>query len=140
MKKMAIVEKNKFELATEDLKPKSIIIKALQIQNNAYKSMLNILKQLEEVKQHNIKLALNLKEYKNKYEQEAVEHKATMKLMHQYYKADKELNFNLYCPFLKKDINLLHCNDSCMFGYCGNGIKCPNRVNAIVNHYIISIA
>lgn len=133
---MGIVERKKNELATLDLSPQSFRITILKNASNELDYLRSELNKLDEVKQHNISLALKLKEWKGKYQQEKLEHNNTRKMMQQYYEADRELNIKLiFCPFLQKEINLVQCQKSVSFGYCTAKHHCVERKEAILNHF-----
>ena len=131
---MAIVEKKEMGIMPVDLSPVSIPIP-------------NILKlkretaSVKEVTDMNIKLAVQLEQFKTKYNQEKEEHKKTRTLMHQYFDADKELNIkHMFCPYLKGEITLVNCNNSCVNGYCGDTRgydECATRINSIIDHFKI---
>jgi len=131
---MAIVEKKETGIVPVDLSPVSI-------------SIPNILKlkretaSVKEVTDMNIGLAVKLEQYKTKYQREKDEHKKTRTLMLQYFDADKELNIkHMFCPYLKGEITLVNCNNSCANGYCGatRGYdECATRINSIIDHFKI---
>ncbi len=131
---MAIVEKKEMGIVPVDLSPISI-------------SIPNILKlkrenaSVKETIEMNVRLAVNLEQFKTKYQQEKEEHKNTRMLMNQYYNADNELNIkHMFCPYLKGEITLVNCNNSCTYGYCGDNRgyeKCTTRINSIIDHFKI---
>ena len=61
--------------------------------------------------------------------------------MHEYFKAETSLNIvGMVCPYLKKEIKLVDCNNSCMHGYCNasyRGYECTTRINHIIQHFKI---
>lgn len=136
---MSIIEKsNKFEIQDKNLNPEIIKVKVIVKAIDELDYLRTELKRLEEVKQQNIKLALKMKEYKDKYQQEKIEHNETRKNMNQYYQAERELNIkDVYCPFLKKEITLLNCQQSVSFGYCNVGYSCHYRISCILKHFNI---
>ncbi len=131
---MAIVEKKEMGIVPVDLSPVSIFIP-------------NILKlkrenaSVKEITEMNIKLAVKLEQFKTKYQQEKEEHTNTRMLMHKYYNSDYELNIkDIFCPYLKTEITLVNCNNSCKYGYCGDSRgygKCTPRINNIIEHFKI---
>lgn len=131
---MAIVEKKETGIVPVDLSPLSIPIPNLLKMKRENAS-------IKEITDMNIKLAVQLEQFKTKYNQEKQEHKNTKQLMHQYYKAETELNIKgLFCPYLKSEITLVHCNNSCAYGYCGDARgyeNCATRINSIIDHFKI---
>ncbi len=131
---MAIVEKKEMGIVPVDLSPISI-------------SIPNILKMkrenasIKEITEMNVKLAVKLEQFKTKYQQEKEEHTNTRLLMNKYYNADDELNIkHMFCPYLKGEITLVNCNNSCAYGYCGDNRgyeKCTTRINSIIDHFKI---
>lgn len=131
---MAIVEKKETGIIPVDLSPLSIpIANILKLKRETTS--------VKEVTEMNIKLAVQLEQFKTKYQQEKDEHKKTRTTMHSYYEADKELNIkHMFCPYLKGEITLVNCNNSCVYGYCGDNRgyeKCTTRINNIIDHFKI---
>jgi len=136
---MSIIEKkDKFDITTEDLKPKSIKLKILQEQHETYKSLLNVAKELKEATDKNVKLALQLSDLRKKYSQIKREYNEVVKKMNKYYIAERDLNIkNIPCPFLNEDITLIQCNQACNFGYCDVKHECRIRIQIILEQYDI---
>lgn len=136
---MSIVEKKNNALATLETSPKIIPLNFLKTQNQAYKSLINVAKELSEIKEKNINLALKLNDVNKKYQQEKTEHRNTKRNLTRYHEENKELVFNLHCPYLNGTIDILQCNDSCNKGYCTPSYQCATRQKEIIIRYKLVI-
>ena len=137
---MSIIEKKVNNLATLDLSPITFNIPTLKEANNELDYLKAQLEEYNKVRENNIKLAMQVKELRDKYVQEKKEHKKTKQLMHKYFQAENTLNIvDMYCPYLKKEITLVDCNHSTLNGYCGEDklATCSTRINNILKHYKI---
>ena len=134
---MSITEKkDNTDLATGDLSPITFTIPTIKDKIDELNYMKDEYEELKTVKEHNIKLALKLKEIKTKYTQEKTEHNNTKKTLRNYYKAERDLNIkNIKCPFLNKEISLTTCEESCSFGYCTYKYNCAERKESIRIHF-----
>ena len=133
-----VVKKHETELANLDLTPKHISLNQTKERNIELDKLKDEILPLQDVRENNIKLALQLKELKLKYIEEKNQHKKTKRMMMEYYHVDRNLNIPLiYCSNLKKEIDLSTCQESCLNGYCIEGYDCNTRITNILNHYKI---
>ena len=136
---MAITTRKKNQLANKDQLPKSIFLEILETRKEAYQSLLNVARELKEVKEHNIKLALRYKELNDKYRQLKKENFNINKTISDYYKAERDLNISLRCPLLNdKEIKLTDCIQSINYNYC-KYYECIEKRDRISQHFRIKI-
>jgi len=138
---MAIVEKKEMGIVPVDLSPAIIPIPIIIDAKNELEYLKEEIAPLQDVNEKNIKLAIKLSELRDKYNEAKIQHKNTTRLMHEYFKAETSLNIvGMFCPYLKKEIKLVNCNDSCLNDYCGDDrgySKCTTRINSILQHFKI---
>jgi len=123
---MSIIEKKKTELLISEP------VKTLDIPEfDGYNYIKTELDKLKKVEDKNIKLALRLKEIRDKYKEIKHQYKMQCSML---VKLNK-LNFTLYCPLLKKNIDFYVCQDACMNKLCPERYDCLKRIEGIKHHF-----
>lgn len=134
---MSIVEKKKGELASKD-SIAIITIPRIVDKVNEMEYIKGEFERLKDVNDKNIKLALKLKEVRDKYDECKHQNYETIKTMIEYKKIVDKLNFKFMCPELKKEITLFNCVDACYNKICKGLYHCEDRIKAIKENYRIS--
>lgn len=138
----AIITSKKGVLSTE-IRPSTIInapidiVEKLELCKDLLEEYKNLKKELEEINEKNIKLALSRKELQTKYNQILIEYQTQIKMALKYFNELKELTFNFYCSELKKEISIIDCNKACKDKICIFLYECSNRIEAIKTFFQI---
>ena len=127
----AIVVKGRYDIKKFDITPETIMIGIIKEDSTKIVDEIEYLKteldKLKKVNDKNIKLAIRLKEVREKYKIYKDQYKKQVSLL---VKLNK-LNFTLYCPSLKKDIDFYVCQDACTTKLCNERYDCLKRIEGI---------
>jgi len=134
---MSIIKKEKTDLANENLYPLNIVIKKIKDMNQESDYYKDEVIKLKDVNQNNIELALKLKEIRQKYDEMKNQHNQDIKILINQKKIIDKINFTLYCPELKKEIEFYQCCESCYSKLCKPLYGCNNRLEEIKNYFKI---
>lgn len=134
-KEKAIVVKGRYDIKKFDITPETIVIDNIKEESTKIEDKIEYYKleldKLKNVEDKNIKLALRLKELREKYNILKDQYNKQCKIL---VKMNK-INFTLYCPLIKKDITFDVCQDACMLKLCKERYDCLKRIEGIKLHY-----
>ena len=123
---MSIIEKKRTDLLISEP------IKKVDIPEfDGYNYIKTELDKLKKVEDKNIQLALRLKEIREKYNEIKHQYQIQCNLLSKLNK----LNFTLYCPLLKKDIDIYVCQDACVNKLCTERYDCLKRIESIKHYF-----
>lgn len=135
----AIVEKKRNTLSRID-EPIIINIPIISQKKKELEEATDKLMELQDVHDKNIKLAEQLRDTRKKYNLLKQQYNKEVNQKIEYYKILSKMNFNLYCPFIDKDITLNDCNISCELKYCKQLYQCKERNEQLIKHLNIYIS
>jgi len=123
---MSIIEKKKTDLLISEPVKKVYIPEF-----DGYSYVKTELDKLKNVEDKNIQLALRLKEIREKYNEIKHQYQMQCNLLSKLHK----LNFTLYCPELKKNIDFYVCHDACVNKLCPERYDCLKRIEGIKHYF-----
>jgi hypothetical protein len=131
---LSIIEKKKGELTTNRII--NIGMPKIIDRINEVEYIRIELEKLRDVEQKNIKLALQLKEIRDKYNECKNQNNINTKLLIEYKKLDR-IDFKFMCPELGKEIMFHNCCDACYNKLCKGLYQCETRLNLIKDNFRI---
>lgn len=134
---MSIVVRKKFDIQDKDLSPKLMNIEDLKDKSDELDYLKNQLEELKDVKEKNIKLALQIKDLRNKSNEYKNQYNKVNKELIERHKINKSLNIIILCPKLEKPITFYQCNDACKLKLCELLYDCNIRIETIKNAFNI---
>lgn len=127
----AIVVKGRYDIKTFDDTPETIIIDVIKEDSTKIEDELIYLKteldRLKKVEDKNIKLAIRLKEVRDKYKNIKDQYNKQCSIIAKL----NRLDFTLYCPLLNKEISFYVCQDACRHKLCEETYRCLKRIEGI---------
>ena len=134
---MSIVVRKKFDIKIKDLTPKTINLEKIKDSTNQLEYLKTQIEDLKYVNEKNIKLALQLKNMRNKKDEYKDQYDKIKKELIKRHKINKELNIMIPCPHLEKILTLYQCNEACKFKLCPPRYNCNKRLETIKSKFIL---
>jgi len=131
---MSIVEKKKTELLISE-PIQILVIPNVKDKVDEHDYLETELNRLKDVDDKNVKLALNLRTVNKKYKEMKNQYNKSIGTVITQLNMINRINFKMYCPELKKDIDFYQCCESCYHKFCKPLYGCNNRLEEIKKHF-----